>query len=55
MIINYNKKPIEYSKFRVSNYPVHHEVTLPFMPVFRLNVRYRSVIREIRRIDEALS
>ena len=30
-------------------------MSLPFMPVFRLNMRYREVIREIRKIDGELS
>jgi Fic family protein len=55
MIIDYNNKIIEYSKYRVTDYPVHHRSKVPFGPIFRLNIRYRQVIEQIREAESQLS
>lgn len=54
MIIDYNNRVIEYSKYRVTEYPVHHRAKVPFNPSFRLNMKYRGVIARIREADAAL-
>lgn len=54
MIIDYNNKIIEYSKYRVTEYPVRHRAKVPFNPSFRLNIKYRTVISRIREADAAL-
>ena len=54
MIIDYNNKIIEYSKYRVTEYPVRHRAKVPFNPSFRLNIKYRTVISRIREADTAL-
>jgi Fic family protein len=55
MIIDYNNKIIEYSKYRVTDYPVKHRDKVPFNPCFRLNKKYRQVINQIRKDENILS
>lgn len=55
MIIDYNNKIIEYSKYRVTDYPVKHKDKTPFNPSFRLNKKYRQVINQIRKDENILS
>ncbi len=54
VIIDYNNKNIEYSKYKVTDYPVKHRSKVPFNPSFRLNMKYRQVIEQIRKADEKL-
>lgn len=54
MIIDYNNQSIEYSKYKVTEYPIHHRSKIPFGPIFRLNIKYRKVIEQIRAADAEL-
>ena len=53
MVIDYNKKT-DYSKFRPIGYPVKHKKKIPFQPMLSLDLEYRSMVREIRRLDSIL-
>jgi Fic family protein len=54
MIIDYTNKSIEYSKYKVTEYPVRHRSKIPFGPIFRLNIKYRQIIDQIRQADTEL-
>ncbi len=53
MVTDCHKKH-DYSKFRPVEYPVKHKAKVPFDPRLTLDLEYRSIIREIRHLDEEL-
>jgi Fic family protein len=45
---------IDYSRFRPLGYPVRHRRKVPFQPMLSLPLEYRSMLKEIRRLDSVL-
>jgi len=44
----------DYSRFRPMGYPVRHRRKIPFEPKLSLDLRYREIIKEIRKLDSKL-
>lgn len=50
---DYDNK-IDYSKFKPVAYPVRHRRKIPFEPMMTLPLEYRTLLREIRKMDSLL-
>ena len=44
----------DYSRFKPIGYPVRHRRKVPFQPMIALPLRYREIVKEIRRMDGML-
>ena len=44
----------DYSRFKPVGYPVRHKRKVPFQPMLGLSLRYREILKEIRRMDAVL-
>ena len=53
MVEGYEKR-MDYSRFRMKEYPVRHKRKVPFDPPIRLNLEYRKMLSEIRTLDRKL-
>ncbi len=53
MISDYHKK-MDYSRFKVSGYPVRHREKIPFMPQPTMSYQFKEYVRQIQDLDRKL-
>ena len=53
-MVENGEKKIDYGRFKMEMYPVIHRRKVPFDPHIRLNLEYRNMIDEIRKLDREL-